>query len=123
VRALLFDLDDTLLDYTTGADVCWAESCATVAAPAGVDPAALARAIEDVARWFWSDPERHRLERTDMIGAWGKIAAGALGRLGALRDGLAVAMAEDFAGRRQAVMRLFPDARTILEHFRRRSCW
>lgn len=119
MTALLFDLDDTLLDYTTGVEVCWAESCATVAAPAGVDAVALARAIGEVGRWFWADPDRHRRERIDMIAAWGKIAAGALERLGDTRVGLAAAMAEDFAARRRAAMHLFPDALDALARFQR----
>jgi len=121
VTALLFDLDDTLLDYSTGVEVCWRESCATVAAPAGVDPVALAQTLAEVQRWFWEDPERHRRERIDMIGAWGKIAARALERAGGAGDGLAAAMAEDFAARRRAAMRLFPDALDVLARFRRRG--
>jgi beta-phosphoglucomutase-like phosphatase (HAD superfamily) len=31
VKALLLDLDDTLLDYSGGAERCWAEACAAVA--------------------------------------------------------------------------------------------
>src|SRR5262245_9749157 len=67
VSAVFFDLDDTLLDYSSRAETCWAECCATVAAPEGVDAAALVVALEEARRWFWSDAERHRRERTDMI--------------------------------------------------------
>src|SRR5207249_4507718 len=34
VNVVLFDLDDTLLDYSGDAARCWSEACATVAAPA-----------------------------------------------------------------------------------------
>src|SRR5438128_229137 len=82
VNVVLFDLDDTLLDYSGEAARCWSEACATVAGPAGVDADALRGAIRDVGAWFWSDPERHRRERTDMLGAWRKIVEGALERCG-----------------------------------------
>lgn len=118
MSVVLFDLDDTLLDYSGGVETCWTECCATVAAPEGVDPAVLAAAIEDVRRWFWADAERQRQERTDMVGAWAKIAALAIERVGGGGDGLARRMAEDFAARRVAAERLFSDASAALERLR-----
>src|SRR5215813_8566558 len=106
VNVVLFDLDDTILDYSGEAARCWSEACATVAGPAGVDVEALRAAIRDVGTLFWSDPERHRLERTDMLGAWRKIVEGALDRCGGLRDRLAARVAEDFAAGRRG--RSFP---------------
>lgn len=119
LKALLVDLDDTLLDYSGPAPGCWESACRAVAAPAGIDHAALLAAIHDTARWFWSDPARHRAERVDMPGAWRKIAAGALERLGVQPDGLARAIAEDFAARRRQAMRLFPDAEPALVELKR----
>ena len=121
MKALLLDLDDTLLDYSARAEACWTESCAAVAAPAGVDPHALDRALAEARRWFWSDAERHRCERTDMVGAWTKIAALGLARLDAAADGLARQIAEDFAARRCAAERLFPEALATLEWLRGRG--
>jgi putative hydrolase of the HAD superfamily len=108
VKALLVDLDDTLLDYSGRVEPCWQEAATSVAAPAGVDPQAFVTAMVGVRRWFWADPERHRRERADMLGAWTRIAAHALGDLGRPDEGLAAAIASDFARRRWAEMRLFP---------------
>src|SRR2546427_10133607 len=109
-NVVLFDLDDRLLDYSGDAARCWSEACATVAAPAGVDADALRAAIRDVGTLFWSDPERHRLERTDMMGAWRKIVEGALDRCGGLRDGPAARGAADLAGRPRATGSPLPAA-------------
>jgi len=42
MRAVLFDLDDTLLDYTGGVTELWAATCRDAAGPAGLDGEALA---------------------------------------------------------------------------------
>ncbi len=118
MSVVLFDLDDTLLDYSSRQDACWSECCTRVAAPAGVDPEALISALREVRRWFWDDAERHRCARTDMLGAWTKIVELALERVGRGADGLPRRMAEDFAARRVAAERLFPEARVVLERLR-----
>jgi len=47
VKALLFDLDDTLLDYSGGVNRSWTEACTACCAPAGIDPATLVAAIAE----------------------------------------------------------------------------
>jgi putative hydrolase of the HAD superfamily len=121
VTTVFFDLDDTLLDYSGAQAGCWTEACTAAAGPAGLEAPALVAAVEEVRRWFWSDPVRHRLERTDMLGAWTKIAAGALARCGHSGDGLAARIAVDFADRRRARMALFPEARATLDQLRARG--
>ena len=107
MKALLLDLDDTLLDYSGGVEQCWQAACAVAAA--GVAEAPLIAALAETRRWFWSDPARHRSERVDMPRAWTRIATHALERCGA-DPRLGVAIAEAFAASRRAVMTLFPDA-------------
>src|SRR5437867_935453 len=106
MKTLLVDLDDTLLDYSGGVDDCWKAACRTIA-PAGMDVASLVESVRTARRWFWDDPERHRRERVNMLGAWTKIVAHGFERLGTPNDTLAAAIAEDFAARRWEVMCLF----------------
>jgi putative hydrolase of the HAD superfamily len=108
VKALLVDLDDTLLDYSGGVEDSWHNACRALAPTAGVDAIALADAVRIARRWFWDDVTRQRTERVNMMGAWAKIAANGLERVGAPSPELAARIAEDFAARRWAVMRLFP---------------
>ncbi len=108
MKVLLVDLDDTLLDYSGGVDECWTAACETVASPAGIDTVLLIESVRKERRLFWDDPERHRRERVDMPGAWRKIVARGLERMGAPDAVLAGPVAEDFAARRWAMMRLFP---------------
>jgi len=119
VRALLLDLDDTLLDYSGGAEQCWTEACAVAAR--SVERARLAATLAEARRWFWSDPARHRRERTNMLRAWTSIAARALEDCGCPDADLAAAIAADFAARRRRATALFPEARACLEMLRGRG--
>ena len=115
---MLFDLDDTLLDYSGDVEGCWAGACTTIGAPEGIESEALVAAVEAQRRWFWSDPDRHTRERVRMLDAWTKIAAAALESIGRPSPAIARAIAEDFAGRRRAAMSLFPDALPCLASLR-----
>jgi putative hydrolase of the HAD superfamily len=120
VRALLLDLDDTLLAYSAGVDDTWAQACGAATLP--VDAATLVAALAETRKSFWTgDPARHARERMNMLGAWTKIVAEALTRCDCADDALAAAIARDFAARRQATMRLFPEARACLDALRDRG--
>ena len=118
MKTLLVDLDDTLLDYSGGVDECWTAACEAVGGPAGLETGPLVESVRKARRWFWDDPERHRRERVNMLGAWSKIVAEGLVRLGRPDPGLALAIAEDFAARRWDVMQLFPGVEAALGRLR-----
>jgi len=120
VKALLLDLDDTLLAYSAGVDESWAQACGAARLP--VETATLMAALVETRKWFWTgDPERHARERVNMLGAWTKIAAEALVRCGCADDALAGAIARDYSARRQESMRLFPETRAFLDGLRDRG--
>ena len=59
-KAILFDLDDTILDYDSVADRSWKQVCDTVSPKLpGLGTQELFTALKEKARWFWSDPDRH----------------------------------------------------------------
>ena len=63
-RAVLLDLDDTIVSCDAGADPAWCAVCGLYASRAGgLDGEALFASIDRVRDWFWSDPERHRRGR------------------------------------------------------------
>ena len=119
MKALLVDLDDTLLDYSGGADQSWVEACAVCCRASGIDPAVLVATIAETRRWFWDDPVRQRRERLNMVGAWQHIVEFALERLGRSAPGLAAAIARDYAVRRREAMSLFPEALACLAELHR----
>jgi len=118
VKALLVDLDDTLLDYSGGVEDSWQSACGALGPTVGLDAIALADAVRIARRWFWDDVTRQRTERVNMMGAWTKIAANGLERVGVPSPDLAARIAEDFAARRWAVMRLFPGVPEALGRLR-----
>jgi putative hydrolase of the HAD superfamily len=119
VTALLFDLDDTLLDYNVGVDDSWATACTSGCVGRNVDTGRLIEAVARSRRTFWDDPERNRRERLNMLGAWTKIVAGAFEEIGIAHDGLAETIAHEFLAHRRERMRLFPETRACLERWHR----
>ena len=120
MKALLLDLDDTLLAYSAGVDDSWAQACGTAALP--VEAATLLAALAETRTWFWTgDPARHARERVNMLGAWTKIVAEALARCGCADERLAAAIAREYSARRRDTMRLFPETRAFLDALRARG--
>ena len=120
MKALLLDLDDTLLAYSAGVDDSWAQACGAAALP--VEAATLLAALAETRTWFWTgDPARHARERVNMLGAWTKIVAEALARCGCADETLAAAIAREYATRRRDTMRLFPETRAFLDALRARG--
>lgn len=110
-RAILFDLDDTLLMDSMHVDVCWLSACQRCLPPTeALDPEAILAAIQTYRTWFWSDPERHRTGRLDLEGARREIVGGALLQLGIEHPTLASDMAQAYAELRDNAIRPFPEA-------------
>lgn len=113
-KALLFDLDDTLISSSVNARASWGETLAAFAPTVradGIDADALLAAIERAGNWFWSDPDRHRRGRFDMIAARREVVRLAFREQGAAAPpDWADAVADDYSRRRDAAVALFPDA-------------
>jgi putative hydrolase of the HAD superfamily len=118
--AVLFDLDDTILDDSGCVERSWTDACEECCPKD--DRARVREAIRDVADWFWNDPERHRTGRLDMKAARRQVAALALRQAGHDDDALAGAIATAYARHRDARISLFPDALDTLRWFRAMGC-
>jgi putative hydrolase of the HAD superfamily len=103
---LLLDLDDTILDDSAGAEICWAQVTARYApnlAPRSASD--FIAAIQRTRDWFWNDPERNRAGRMSLQAARRLIVAEALTSLGMKDSGaLAGRIATDYASLRKATM-------------------
>jgi putative hydrolase of the HAD superfamily len=126
-RAILFDLDETILQGYVRPDALWlsvAEEFASDLLP--LTPARLAQAIAIFARDFWADADRHREWRVQLIAARRAIVAGALTSLAALGHAVPSPdvgrrLADRFSARREAELCLFPDAHAVIDTLRQRG--
>jgi putative hydrolase of the HAD superfamily len=121
-RALLLDLDDTILSFGEVAMPAWQQVCETHAAThpdLSADP--LRAVIKETSDVFWSDPERHRRGRFNMIWARRQIVSQAFDRLGVDAPELARAVADDFTRLREELVYAFPGAIEAVRAFRERG--
>jgi putative hydrolase of the HAD superfamily len=120
-RAVLLDLDDTIIEFAGSAGPCWEGVCAQFAPACDVEPMRLLATLDAYRTWFWSDPERHRIGRLDMAAARRHVVGEALRRLGIDRPAVVGEMSDAFAAARAAALRLFPEALGVLEALRDRG--
>jgi putative hydrolase of the HAD superfamily len=121
-RALLIDLDDTVVRYGAGGEGLWAEVLGRFARVLPVAPERLLAAVDAVREPFWADPERSRLARQDMFAARRVIMAQAFDRLGLSLEGeLVREVADAYSSEREARVAPFPGALEALAELRRRG--
>jgi putative hydrolase of the HAD superfamily len=120
LRALLLDLDDTLLDARSGVGAAW-EHVAGVLAEAHPDlaPDALRAEIHRVTDWFWTDAERHRVGRLDLAAARREILGRVLAAFDRSDPELVARAAQVYHAHRDASLRLEADALEVLARLRR----
>ena len=118
-EAIIFDLDDTILDDSGSTEACWQDVCRQGAARLdGTDPAMLMAAIARQRNWFWGDPARHREGRMNLRAASRRIVEQALVDLGFDRPEVAREIAEGYRDLREERLCLVPEAMETLERLR-----
>ncbi len=118
-RALLVDLDDTILDAHRNPDEAWIGVCREFAGRLGAEsPEALHGAILESRDWIWGDPERSRRARLNMTGTRREIVRRALRGLDLPYSAEAEAMADRFTVLRHEAIRLFPGATDTLRRLK-----
>ena len=110
-RAILIDLDDTILDFGSSVEPTWRAVCDEAARQAeGLDSQGLFEAVSRTRDWYWSDTERHREGRMNLRDATRDIVHQALTGLGVDLPVLAQDIAESYRALREAHTRPFPEA-------------
>lgn len=110
-KAILFDMDGTLVDWRTGMDEKWFAACEDACARVKLlDAQTLYETILRRRTWFWEDRERATRGRMDLLAASVEIATRALADLGLDDPPLARAIATDFRRRREEALKLYDGA-------------
>lgn len=118
-KAILLDLDNTILALSDSADPCWRRVCEEYASRIdGLTPERLFDAIKESRVWFWEDPQRHRRGRMNLDAARREIVAAAFARLNIEAPALANKMADSYAVEREEALQPFPGAVEALHHLR-----
>ena len=110
-KALLLDLDETILDAYGNPDAAWLPLCSEFAERLGsVTAEALHAAVIESREWVWSDAERARLARHDLAETRRRVVRGAFARLNLTDTAVANSMADRFTAAREEAIKPFPGA-------------
>ena len=116
-KAILFDLDDTIISFDGAADYAWEEACKAFvkSEKTPFNIIELLESISKIRKWYWSDPERHRTGRMDMIKARREIVKAALEQLYFYDEAKAYKMADNYSKLQEELICLFPKSIETLE--------
>lgn len=118
-KAMLFDMDDTILTYSLKVDESWLMVYEHfLDAFSGVQSQDVLQAIKASANDYWSDPERHRVGRLDLDKTRQRIVTTALRQLGIEHPSLGQDMALLYADYRDQAIQPFPGALATLQKLR-----
>lgn len=119
-KAILFDLDDTIISFDGAADHAWQKTCKSFveSEKTSFDVMELLKSINKTRRWYWSDPERHKVGRMDIVKARREIVKVALHELHFFDEDKAHAMADSYAKLQEELICLFPKSIETLEKLR-----
>lgn len=112
---IIFDLDDTIVDYSSPAERVWKELYPIYARKAGVPVEQLAQAVDEKRRWYWSDLDRFREGRLNIERARRIFVRAGFEKLGLKAESLADEMADSFSREREIGIRPLGGAIEALE--------
>lgn len=120
-KAILLDMDDTIISFDHGVDTdaCWRKSIKhhmpEIEAASAEE---LLLCIKERASWYWSDPERHRTGRLDLLKARKEIISASLAKREIHDLYLAGNIAATYGEERDEAVALFPNSIETIKQLR-----
>lgn len=114
-KAILFDMDDTILKWDVLSELAWREACKAAAEKTRLfEGEKLLNEINDLRDWYYKDPERHRIGRLNLQNARRAIVKMALEKLGCAEVGIADEVATSYGNLKEDLIEFFPGTEDTL---------
>ena len=114
-KAILFDMDDTILKWDVLSELAWREACKVIAEKTGLfEGEKLLSEINDLREWYYKDPERHRISRLNLYDSRRALVKMALEKLGCDKVGIADEVAIGYGNMKEDLMEFFPGTEDTL---------
>jgi putative hydrolase of the HAD superfamily len=118
-RAIFFDLDSTIITWPVPYDTAWETLCRKYAPEADdINPERLIEVFNEMRKWYWSDPERFRKGRLNLLEARREIIRMSFTRLKLNDMTLADKIADAYSADRDETVALVPKAIETLKRLR-----
>jgi putative hydrolase of the HAD superfamily len=114
--AILFDLDDTLISFDGASENAW-DKCSgefVLKYSCNFTKAELLSTLKKVRKWYWSNPERHKTGRENIIGARRDIVKKALSEHGICDIKISNEFADYYSMCQNELICLFPNTISTL---------
>lgn len=118
-KAILFDLDDTIISLDGASEIAWIKICNMFINNEKPDFTGeqLLNCINETRKWYWGDPDRHKIGRMDLIKARREIVRAAMKKLDYLDEEKAYQMADNYSRMQEELVCLFPNSADTLQKF------
>lgn len=115
-EAICFDLDDTIVSFSSGSEQAWVQVCNEFFAKYRYFRInEIFKAIIEYQAWYWSDEKKSRTGRNNMNLAIRQIVIAAFKKLGINNRKYAFEIADNYLRKRLENLTLFPGANETLE--------
>jgi putative hydrolase of the HAD superfamily len=118
-KAIILDLDDTIISFSAGSRPAWEKACSDFTLNnKDISEEILLTAIFNKAKWYWSDRIRHKKGRNNMEQARREIVRMAFQELGLKKTESADKLADTYSSIRRETVTLFPNALETLMYLK-----
>ena len=119
-KAILFDLDDTLISFEGVSDEAWEKCCTefTRKHALNLSTGELLKKLSEIRKWYWSCPERHKTGRENLVEARREIVKLALEAFDITGSQRANELADNFTAYKDSLVCLFPNTIETLTKLR-----
>jgi putative hydrolase of the HAD superfamily len=120
---ILFDLDDTLIAFGAVAEEAWEKSVQQFIVEEKIDAEkeSLLEKLHKTRKWYWSDPERHRIGRKDIVKARREVVKIALQDCINIAKDKLEKLADNYTNIQENLWRLFDGTEETLTYIKEKN--